>query len=100
MIPERIINSLDRYVNHGIPTGGFLRAFLAKDLTAISLADNENRIALWEIWLYCYNEIPSLCWGSYKAVDAWIEMKTQERNADSKADASESNNTSQDKKGN
>lgn len=73
MIPGTIKQSLDRYIQYHIPTGGFLEAVLSNDLKeAFGRADKENRIALFEIVKYCYNELPSDCWGSPEKVDAWL----------------------------
>jgi len=69
-------NGIDRYVNEHTPTGDFLRAVLANDLReAFARADAENMAALHQIVMYCHNEIPGNCWGSYEAVDAWLERK-------------------------
>ena len=75
----RIKNIIDRYVEHGVPVGDFLTAFLSKDLTAIARADEGNRRSLLSIWSYCYNEIPAGCWGSPGAVKSWIEQKRKLR---------------------
>ena len=66
--------SLDRYANHGIPTGGFLRAVLQNNLNeAVARGDEENLRDLAEIVRYVYNQFPSNCWGSPERVDAWLE---------------------------
>ena len=73
MINEFLKESLDRYVNDKIETGGFLRACLENDLTnAIGNADMENREKLWVIVNYIYNEIPASCWGSKEKVAKWL----------------------------
>lgn len=70
---EEIRASLDRYINHKIPTGGFLRAILENNLKeACARADNINRHRLFEIVSYCYNDIPSGSWGSPEKVEAWL----------------------------
>ena len=70
---ESTKNGIDQYVEHGIPTGDFLRAVLANDLMeAFGRADQENRRDLYEIAVYIYNETPSTCHGSYAIVDEWI----------------------------
>ena len=74
MIPQRTKEALDRYVSERIPTGHFLQAVLSNNLReALGRADSENIIALFDIVKYCYNEIPSNCWGSPEAVKAWLE---------------------------
>ena len=80
MIPEITIESLRNYADHGIPTGGFLNAVLSNDLKeSFGRADIGNRNVMFEIVSYCYNEIPSACWGSPKAVELWLKLKKEER---------------------
>jgi hypothetical protein len=68
------LETLDRYVTHGIPTGGFLEAVLANDLMeSFGHADMGNRLTLFEICSYVYNELPSGCHGSYEIVGKWIK---------------------------
>ena len=76
-VPFTVIESLDRYVDHRVPTGGFLNAVLENDLReAFSRADFINRYCLFEIVSYCWNEIPAICWGSYGKVDEWLKRKS------------------------
>ena len=78
-------DSLDRYAEHGIPTGGFLRAVLANDLMeAFGRADTENRQDMFEIVGHVYNEMPSPCHGSYEIVDEWIEAAREKRESRTK----------------
>ena len=73
-IPQHTKEALDRYAKEGIPTGGFLRAVLTNDLFgATSKADIENRIKLFDICSYIYNNLPSSCWGSQEKVEEWID---------------------------
>ncbi len=72
-IPERMKQSIDRYVEHRTPVGSFLTAVLKNDLCqAFSQADEDNRVNLFEIVAYCWNEIPGDCWGSPEQVKAWL----------------------------
>jgi hypothetical protein len=72
-IRAEMIAALQRYLNEGTPTGGFLRAVLAHDLAeAAARADIWNMPNLPAYAAYMYNEIPSSCHGSYEIVDAWI----------------------------
>ena len=65
MIPTKIKEAIDRYVQERIPPGGFLQSVLGNNLIgAFGGADDENRKALFDIVSYIYNEIPSNCWGS------------------------------------
>lgn len=74
------LDAIDRYITHGIPTGSFLEAALCNDLMeAMGRADMGNRLALFEICNYIYNETPSVCHGSTEKVRAWLKMKAEER---------------------
>lgn len=78
MIKQSVIGSLQRYVEHGIPTGGFLRAVLENNLTeAFGRADIENREAMFEIVHHVYNNLPYGCHGSAEIVDAWLAAKAE-----------------------
>ena len=80
MIKQLTLDALQRYVEHGIPTGSFLRGVLENNLIgAASHADKENLLALGEIALYCLQNLPSSCWGSYDACEDWKEKKRKER---------------------
>ena len=75
---EYIKESLTRYVENKIPPGGFLCAVLENDLKeACARADDVNRYRLFEIVAYCYNHIPSACWGSREAVINWLKEERQ-----------------------
>lgn len=81
-IPERIKESINRYSRDGVPTGDFLKAVLCNDLFgSLGRADDENRLALFNIGSYIYNEIPFTCWGSPEKYKAWIEKHAKQRQA-------------------
>lgn len=68
-----LIDTFDRYVQHHIPTGSFLRACLENDLReAVARADHQNIHLLPEVVSYMYNELPFNCWGSPERVKAWL----------------------------
>ena len=70
--------SLDRYANDHLATGGFLRAVLANDLAgAVGRADLDNTFALVDIVRYIWNQLPSECHGSYEAVDRWLAKENR-----------------------
>ena len=74
---QDIIETLERYATHRIPTGGFLHAVLENDLkAACERADNINRGRLFEIVSYCYNNLPAVSWGSPEKVQKWLERCT------------------------
>lgn len=71
-IPEITRESIDAWAREARPTGEFLRAVLSNNLReAFALADLENRVAMFDIVSYCWNEIPALCWGSPVSVEGW-----------------------------
>jgi len=72
-IPSQLVESLERYRDQGVPTGGFLEAVLSNDLKeAFGRADPFSRAAMFEIVSWCYNEMPSAAWGSPERVEAWL----------------------------
>lgn len=72
-IPDRTLKAINRYAKNKLRPGSFLKAVFNNDLTkAVANADLENTEALPEIVKYCYNEIPSPCWGYDGAVKDWI----------------------------
>ena len=78
-MPDKLAASLERYVERGIPTGGFLRACLENDLLlATSTADDKNILILRDISKYICNELPAPCWGSREKVKAWLREKRLE----------------------
>ena len=82
MVRKDCLDSLDRYVTHGIPTGGFLEAVLCNDLMeSFGRADSDNRFALFDICRYVYNELPGGCHGSPERVRAWLKAFQDKREA-------------------
>ena len=79
-VPEDIIESIDRYVEHGVPTGGFLEAVICNDLReACGRADQDNLRIIPAIVGYLYNHCPSTCWGRAYSFDNWITEKRAQR---------------------
>lgn len=79
-IPQRTLEALRRYVDHHVPTGGFLRAVLENDLSeSIGRADPENMAALTDIVAYVFWEVPAKCWGSPERVSAWLSQPAPRR---------------------
>lgn len=69
---DSIEESLERYTEHGTPTGGFLRAVLENNLhDAISMADDDNRADIIEICRYVYTSLPYSSHGNPERVRAW-----------------------------
>lgn len=73
-IPQRTLDSIHRYVEHGIEPGSFVTAVLENNLVeAVGRADLENSAALADIVRYVYNEIPGQAWGNPNKVRAWLK---------------------------
>lgn len=72
-ISPATVAELLRYRDERIPPGDFLRCVLENDLAgACGRADSFNQRALHDIVSFCWNELPSICWGSPKAVHTWL----------------------------
>lgn len=72
-IPKSVVESLDRYVNHGIEPGGFVTAVLENNLMeAIGRADHININYLKDICGHIYNNLPASCHGSPAKVEQWL----------------------------
>ncbi len=81
LIELRFKESIDRYVENGMEPGGFITAVLENDLVgAFGRADTAAMTNLKHIICYCYNEIPSICWGSREKVANWYNKFTQTKN--------------------
>jgi hypothetical protein len=73
-LPPHMRTGAELYVEHGVLSGGFLRAVLENDLVkAFGAADGLNTYAMpdWASWLY--NDAPSDSWGSPEKVKSWCE---------------------------
>lgn len=71
--PPHIVESLQRYADHHCPVGGFLTNILSNDLLAsVETADDINITLIPDIVAYIYLNLPAGCWGSRKAVEAWL----------------------------
>lgn len=72
------ISALTRYINDGIPPGGFLTAVIQNDLKmAVSRADLDNQACLVAIVRLLYNHAPAGCWGRTGAVEDWCRRVRQ-----------------------
>ena len=71
-IPEHMRASMQRYVEHGAPTGDFLFAILTNNfMETFARADEKNTKAMHDWAKFIYNELPSQCHGSIEKVLAW-----------------------------
>ena len=74
MLPENIKQSIDLYVEKGIPAGSCTEAILSNDLfEAFSRADEVTRAGMFQILQYIYLNTPRGCWGSRETYSDWIE---------------------------
>ena len=72
-IPDNIIQSLERYRDVGIPTGGFLLAVLTNNLyESVARADSDSLESLPLIVKWVAMELPYSAWGDRDSVDKWI----------------------------
>lgn len=79
-IPERMEESIQDYIQHGIIPGGFLEAVICNNLKeAVGMADEENLRNLPAYVGFFYNQAPSPCWGSEKKMEDWIRMHEEKR---------------------
>lgn len=78
-IAERIRIGLQRYLNRGIPPGGFLTAVLSNDLARAAMtADRWNKQRIPEVVRYVYNHVPPDAWGSREAMREWQAKRLRE----------------------
>ena len=86
-IPDYMMGAITRYVEKGIPPGGFLTAVISNDLAgAVSRADDTNIRNLPAYVGYFYNHLPSQCWGSPERMKRWTEERSRELAAKANAD--------------
>ncbi len=79
LVPPHLVAALQRYAEHRIPTGSFLRAVLENDLSgAVARADEESLRALPNIVSYVHWELPGPCWGSPATVSEWLAAAERE----------------------
>jgi hypothetical protein len=72
---SHIIGAIERYVEHGIPTGSCTEAILSNDLfDAFGRADEDTREGMFQIVQHIYSNTPRGCWGSREAYSDWIKQ--------------------------
>lgn len=82
LLPEHIREGMQRYIEHGVEPGSFLRAALENDLVeSFACADADNLARMFDIVKFLYNECPMVCRGSKKAVADWIKKHKAAREA-------------------
>lgn len=75
---ESTLGGLVRYRDEHCPTGSFIRAVLENNLMeALGRADEENLRDIMEICRFLYWNMPSVCYGSPKKVEMWLQTREQ-----------------------
>jgi len=73
LLPASLAEGMRRYIEERIEPGSFLFAVLQNDLTeACAHADYGNRLRLFDLVSWLYNEAPRTCWGSPAKVEIWL----------------------------
>jgi len=71
-IPALTKHGIERYINEGVPPGGFLEAVFQNNLfRAVTRADKANIKALPYIVRFIWNNAPADCHGSTDSVLKW-----------------------------
>lgn len=72
--PASIVAAIDRFVEHRIAPGSFVRAVLCNDLAAAFRTGDEDSLrGLEDIMRYIHWEIPGGCHGSESKVKKWLK---------------------------
>jgi hypothetical protein len=72
-VPIPLHDGLIEYIADRRPTGDFLRAVLTNDFRdAVSRADHDSRIRLFELVTFLNTYAPAPCWGSVTKVKEWL----------------------------
>lgn len=73
-LPDHMKKSVKEYIENGRPIGSFLTAVFSNNLVkSFGRADPTNFRHMDKWAAFLYNEAPTPCWGSEKAVAAWIK---------------------------
>ena len=82
-LPEAMRGEMRRYIERGIPPGGFVTAVLENNLVkAYNRADQTNFDAMDKWAFFLHNEAPRGAWGSAPHVAAWIQKGGMKGGAD------------------
>lgn len=75
-LPEGLRAGMMNYIDNGVLPGSFLQAVLSNNLTeSFARADDKNRVRMFEIVSFMYNEAPASCWGSKEKVRKWVDRR-------------------------
>jgi hypothetical protein len=79
-LPVKFEGGVRRYIENRTPGGDFLNAVLCNDLCkALSHADLESSRLIFELHAWLYNNAPSICWGTKKKFNEWVEPMDEEQ---------------------
>jgi len=71
-VPAHLRTGLGLYYLLGVIPGDFLMAFLSHDFRGMMAHGDDNSIAgLKTLYMFMYNCVPSVCWGSRGNVELW-----------------------------
>lgn len=73
-LPHHLQGGVKRYIEEGVPPGGFLTAVIENNLRlAVGHADNISLAALPQIVWFFHNESPGDCWGTPEKMKLWMK---------------------------
>lgn len=79
-VPSHTQQSLEDYLIHGYPPGGFVTSVLTNNLYgAVARADHVNKRNVMAIADWVMNYAPEQSWGSDEAVADWLDDKDGRR---------------------
>ena len=74
ILPEHMRDGARLYIENGIEPGSFMSAVICNDLMeAFGRADMINKLCMFDIVRFFYNEAPAGCHGSPATMDAWVK---------------------------
>ena len=75
LLPEHIRGGMKRYIEQGVLPGDFLQAVIQDKLVnSFGCADDVNRVNMFSIAKFAYNEMPMLSRGSEEAMFRWHKI--------------------------
>lgn len=81
-LPEHMREGAANWIEYGIDPGHFLSAVICNDLfEAYARADETNRVRMFDIVCFFYNDAPSGCYGSRAKMEAWVKARRAEQEA-------------------
>jgi hypothetical protein len=87
-VDEEWAGVLERYCVNGYHPGSFFESVLANDLSGAAHRTHPSN--QWEeivkLMKWLQQRAPSVCWGSYEKVQAWIDLTNDQRRAILEAD--------------